>query len=111
VRNLAIETNDASLVVVDEDAIVCSEPGFVVVKDSDILTGDAAYAEARLKPSITSYSHWSKLSIEPGSASVPGRRPTAELAYEQLNRLWLPVGKDVDHAVLVVPGSFGSEAV
>ena len=110
-RNLAIEINDAGLVVVDENAVVCSEPGFAVVKDAEILTGAAAFSEARLKPRATSNSYWSELSIEPGSAAVPGRRSTAELAHAQLERLWRTVGKNVDHVIFVVPSTFENEAL
>jgi len=111
VRNLAIEINDAGLVVVDENAVLCTEPGFAVVSGTEILTGAAAFAEARLQPRATSYSYWSKLSIEPGSAVVPGRRSTAELAHAQLERLWRTVGEGVDHVIFVVPSTFDFEAL
>jgi hypothetical protein len=111
VRTLAIEITDAGLVVVDESGIVCSEPGFAVVRTKETLTGFEAFAEARLRPRATSFSHWSTLSIEPGSAAVSRARSTAELAHAQLKKLWEKVGKDVDHVVFVVPSTFQSDAL
>ena len=110
-RKLAIEINDAGLVVADDTGLVLSEPGYAVVDGREILTGAEAYATARLKPRDTSHTHWARLSIEPGSATVPGRRSTAELAFAQLQSIWRRVGGDVDHVVFVVPGTLEGEAL
>lgn len=108
-RNLAIEISDARLVVVDENAVLHSEPGFAVVADGETLTGTEAFAEARKKPRETSHSHWSTLSIEPGSSTVSGVRSTAEIAYRQLERLWKNVSEGVDQVVFVVPSTFDND--
>lgn len=110
-RRLAIEINDAGLVVADDTGLVLTEPGYAVVDGGEILTGAEAFATARLKPRDTSHTHWSKLSIEPGSAAVPGRRSTAELALAQLQAIWSKVGAGADHVVFVVPGTFEGEAL
>ena len=110
-RNIGIEISDAGLVVADESGVVLAEPGYAVVDGGRILTGVEAFARARLEPRDTSSSHWSGLSIEPGSATVPGRRATAELAFAQLQSIWHRVGAGVDHAVVVVPGTLEGEAL
>jgi hypothetical protein len=110
-RRLAIEINDAGLVVADDNGVIWSEPGFAVVERRRILTGREAFALARLKPRDTSNAHWAGLSIEPGSASVPGRRSNAELAHAQLEKLWEDVGGGVDQVVFVVPSTFDGEAL
>jgi hypothetical protein len=110
-RRLAIEINDAGLIVADESGPVWSEPGFAVVDGKRILTGSEAFALARLEPRNTSSTHWTSLSIEPGSASLPGRRSTAELAHAQLAALWRAVGDGVDRAIFVVPGSFAGDSL
>jgi len=111
VRNLAIEINDAGLVAADETGVVFSEPGYVLAEGNDFLVGAEAYAQARLKPLSTSFTHWSSLSIEPGSASVGGRRSTAELAFAQLSRLWHAVGGDVNSVIFVVPSTYDSQVL
>ena len=63
---LAIEINDAGLIVADQDRVIRSEPGFAVIDRGKIVTGDAAFALARLMPEGTSVT-------SPGStASVTG---------------------------------------
>lgn len=110
-RRLAIEINDAGIVVADDQRVIWSEPGFAVVERKRILTGREAFALARLQPRDTSTTHWARLSIEPGSATVPGRRSNAELAHAQLDKLWQAVGEGVDQVVFVVPSIFDSQAL
>lgn len=110
-RRLAIEINDSSLIVADENGVVRSEPGCVTVDRRRLLTGKASFARARLEPRATSFTHWANLSIEPGSATVPGNRSTAELAHAQLEALWQEVGDGVDQVIFVVPGTLGSDAL
>jgi hypothetical protein len=110
-RRLAIEINDAGLVIADENAVLCSEPGYAVVERGQILTGREAFSLARLKPRSTSFRHWSDLSIEAGSAAVPGKHSTAGLAHAQLDRLWRAFGAGVDQVVFVVPSTFSGGAL
>jgi len=110
-KRLAIEINDAGLVVANEDAVIWSEPGFAVVDRDRIITGTEAFALARLKPRDTSSLHWANLSIEPGSATVRGNRSTAELAYAQLENLWQAVGTGIDQVVILVPSTMDGEAL
>lgn len=110
-RRLAIEINDAAIVVSDGRDVLLSEPGYAAVDGRDILTGNEARGIARLRPRETSLTHWSRLSIEPGTATVPGRRSTAELAHAQLARIWAAVGQGVDDVVLVVPGTLAGESL
>lgn len=109
-KRLAIEINDAGLVVADERAVIWSEPGCAVVDGRNLLTGSAAFAQSRLKPRSSSSSHWSNLSIEDGSTAVPGVRSTAELAHAQLDRLWKEVGAGVEQVLFIVPSDFGGDA-
>jgi hypothetical protein len=102
---LAIDINDASLVVANDSAVLAVEPGFARVDRGKILTGDAAKAGARLQPRQTSNRFWNALSMEPGSAGADIGKSAAELAYAQLQSLWRKVGEGVTDVVLVVPGA------
>ena len=110
-RRLAIEINDAAIAVADANGILCSEPGVAVVERGRIVTGRDAAALARLKPRDTSLTHWSKLDVAPGSAAVPGRHSTAELAHAQLERLWKETGAGATEVVLVVPAKLPNDAL
>jgi hypothetical protein len=110
-RRLAIEINDAAIAVADASGIQRSEPGIAVVERGRIVTGRDAAALARLKPRDTSLTHWSRLDVTPGSAAVPGRHSTAELAHAQLERLWRETGEGATEVVLVVPATLSNEAL
>lgn len=106
---LAIDINDASLVVANDSAVLAVEPGFARVDRGKILTGDAAKAGARLQPRQTSNRFWTTLSMEPGSAGADLGKSSAELAYAQLQSLWRKVGDGVTDVVLIVPGAARTE--
>lgn len=101
---LAIEINDAGLVVANEAALLAVEPGVARVERDKILTGEAARAGARLQPRQTSNRFWSGLSMEPKSAGADVGRSAAELAYAQLESLWRRFSAGIDAVVFVVPG-------
>jgi hypothetical protein len=106
---VAIDINDAALVVASDTAVLAVEPGFARVDRGTIVTGDAAKAGARLSPRQTSSRFWSALSMEPGSAGADIGKSAAELAYAQLDSLWRKVRDGVTDVVLVVPGSYRTD--
>lgn len=105
---LAIEINDSGLVVADRDAVLAVEPGYALVENGKIVTGTAAHRQARLKPRDVSNRYWAALSLEPGSAGV-GDMNAAELAFAQLESLWLRFKEQASSAVFVVPGTYTRE--
>lgn len=107
-RTLAIEINDAGLVVADRDGVRAVEPGYALSENGRIEIGAAALSQARLKPRQVSNRYWSSLSLEPGSAGI-GDLNAAELAFRQLDALWRRFGDPDAGAVLVVPGGYTRE--
>ena len=77
---LAIEINDAGLVVADESGVLAVEPGVAYVDRGSIVTGSEALEHLRSKPRQVSSRFWSQLSMEPGSG-IEGRNSSAELAF------------------------------
>lgn len=106
---IAIDINDAGIVLADESGIVADEPGYAFVEGQAILTGRDAYARARLHPRQSSNRHWDSLTLEPGSAGLEGVGSAAELAYAQLKALWEKFGTDRNDALLLVPGHYGRD--
>ena len=49
---LAAHLNDAGLLLTDGERILCREPGFALLEDDRLTTGNAAFAQARLKPRL-----------------------------------------------------------
>jgi hypothetical protein len=106
---IAIDINDAGIVLADESGIVADEPGYAFVEGQAILTGQDAYAKARLHPRQSSNRFWDSLTLEPGSAGIEGVGSAAELAYAQLRTLWEKFGGNRDDALLLVPGYYGRD--
>jgi len=108
VSALAIDINDAGIAVADATGVLSVEPGFAVVDRGRILTGDEAFALARLRPRQASNRFWNSLSLEPGSAGAD-LPSAAELAHAQLASIWEKVGHARAEVLLVVPAGYRSE--
>jgi hypothetical protein len=107
-RTLAIEINDAGLVVADEGGVLAVEPGYALAENGKVTTGAEAHGQARLKPRQVSNRFWANLSLEPGSAGI-GNLNAAELAFRQLHGLWQRFRDAASGVVLVVPGGYTRE--
>ncbi len=106
---LAIDINDAGLVVANDAGVLAVEPGFASIEGGKIVTGEAARARARRHPRQSSSRFWSALG---GDATVLGAdlgHSAAELAHAQLQALWARVGSGVTDVLLVVPGAYRSD--
>jgi hypothetical protein len=103
---LAVELNDAGIVIADESGVLAVEPGYAFLERGRIRTGQDAVSHARREPRRASNRFWSGLSVEPGSAGLDGPTSTAELAYAQLKDLWTRFGERASDVLLVVPGSY-----
>ena len=106
---LTIEINDAELTVADSSGVLAVEPGYTSVDRGELVIGDAAYKQARLRPRQTSSRYWENLSLEPGSAGVEGLGSSAELAFRQVEALWARLGSMSRDVVLIVPGHYTQE--
>lgn len=106
---LAIDINDANLIVADESGVVAMEPGYALVTGGEVLTGNDAYSQARLKPRESSNRFWENLSLEDGSTGLEGVDNTAQLAFAQLEDLWKRFGGRAKDALLVVPDHYSRE--
>lgn len=104
----AIEINDAELQVAGPSGIVAAEPGYALVEGGKIVTGAEAFAQARLKPRLTSNRFWSELSLD-ADTGVAGVGNAAELAFAQLEALWRRIEVDADDVVLIVPSHYRGE--
>ena len=108
-NTLAIEINDAELVIADQTGVHGKEPGYAALISGSIVTGMDAYSQARLNPRQTSNRFWDDLSMDSGSAGVDSVDSSAELAFAQLSSIWKRFGGSGMDAVLVVPGHYTRE--
>lgn len=103
---IAIDINDAGIVVADASGMLATEPGYAFVDGKEVLTGEAAYARSRLHPRQTSNRFWDTLSLEAGSGGLDATGSSAELAFAQLKAIWERFGDAHSDAVLLVPGHY-----
>ncbi|SVB45292.1 uncharacterized protein METZ01_LOCUS198146, partial [marine metagenome] len=106
---LAIDINDASLVVAHEGEVLAREPGYALVEDGRIVTGTEALRQARVKPSQVSSRYWTNLSVGSNTAGVEGIDSASELAHAQLKTLWTQIADKSDDVVLIVPNHYTRE--
>ena len=106
---LAIDINDASLVVAHEGEVLAREPGYALVEDGRIVTGTEALRQARVKPSQVSSRYWTNLSVGSNTAGVEGVDSASELAHAQLKTLWTQIADKSDDVVLIVPNHYTRE--
>jgi hypothetical protein len=106
---LAIDINDAGLVVANDSGVLAVEPGFASVERGKIVTGDAARARARRHPRQSSNRFWSALGGDVTAFGADLGVSATELAYAQLEALWAKVGGGVTDVLLVVPGAYRSD--
>jgi len=132
---LALELHDAGVTAVapgtaagssEARILGTSSPGFALLEGEELLTGTAARERSRLAPRRTHHRFWHALDAHtPLPHPFPRDWTAADLAHAHLERLWrevrtarmrattmqTEVSEDPARVVLVVPGSFGPEAL
>lgn len=100
---LAAHLNDAAILVINNERILYREPGFALLEDDHLATGNVAYANARLKPRRIHNRFWSDLRTEPLSDPRFQHMSTADLASRQLEQIWRQVARPGDRLAIAVP--------
>jgi hypothetical protein len=106
---LALEINDAGLVLARDGTILVEEPGVAMLDGASPETGEAALRRARLKPLYVETRYWQELGTEPLARPVPAARNRAEVAYAQLERLVAPHLAGGREIILAVPPWYSRE--
>jgi len=99
-----IEFNDHGICVSDETGILLHSPGFALTDGADVMFGEAAEQQARLRPTESYNRYWQELSLDPISHGNSFRH-YADIAYAHLLHL-ADVCTVQGEVVLAVPGSF-----
>jgi hypothetical protein len=104
----ALEINDTGLVLATEGAAVLVSPGVALIEDQQVLLGDMAVKQSRLKPGKVNSRFWEQLNLDPLGTRTPDVRTVADLAYSHLKSFWRPAGQDQE-VILVVPGVYSGD--
>jgi hypothetical protein len=106
---LALEINDAGLVLARDGAILAEEPGVAMLDGASPQTGEAALRRAHLKPLYAETRFWQDLGTEPLARTVPAAANRAEVACAQLERLVAPHLGDGPEVIIAVPPWYSRE--
>ena len=100
---IAVHLNDAGISVVDGERILYREPGFALLGDAGVQTGNAAFASARVQPRRIQNQFWSNLQTSPLDDRRFQHLSNADLASSQLEQIWAAVAGRGDRLIVAVP--------
>lgn len=106
---LSAHLNDAGICVLDAGQILYREPGFALLEDDALTTGNAAFASARIRPRRIQNTFWANLQIEPLSDLRFQHLSSADLVSRQLEQMWKAVGHKGDRLVVAVPAYMSND--
>ncbi len=106
---LALEINDAGLVLAGDGELLAEEPGYAMLDGREPETGTAAARRARLKPLFAETRHWQDLGTAALARPMPAAATHAEVAYAQLAGLVRPHLPRGAEALLAVPAWYTRE--
>ncbi len=106
---IAVHINDAGITVLDSERILYREPGFALLDDDQLTTGNHAYAAARVKPRRIQHRYWSELVTTPLADQRFAHLSAADLASRQLEQMWRPLASAYDNVILVVPPTMSAD--
>ena len=106
---VAAHINDAGIMVLDSRRILYREPGFALLDDDQLTTGNEAYAAARVKPRRIQHHYWSELVTTPLADQRFAHLSAADLASRQLEQMWRPLASAYDKIIIVVPPTMSTD--
>lgn len=100
---LAAHINDAGITLLDGEHILYREPGFALLEDSGLETGNRAFASARINPRRIQHRFWSNLQSELIADRRFAHLTSADLASRQLEQMVRASGRKNPEIIFAVP--------
>ena len=100
---IAAHINDAGITLLSGDNILYREPGFALVDEQHVITGNDAFSQARVHPRRIQHRYWSNLDTAPLADQRFRHLSAADLASRQLEQLWKASGANATAVVFAVP--------
>jgi hypothetical protein len=100
-----IEINDCGLSCGTDKGNIFISPGYALLTEQGVTTGNAARLKAYLKPQQSFNQFWRQLNLSPLPSPTNHARHNADLAYAQLLELHRESGSP-EEVVFATPGSF-----
>lgn len=106
---LALEINDAGLVLARDGQVVAEEPGVAMLDGREPQTGGAAWRRARLQPLYAETRYWQDLASTELPRRMPAAATAADVAYAQLASLARAAGGAGGETLYAVPAWYTRE--
>ncbi|HSD68652.1 MAG TPA: FHA domain-containing protein [Woeseiaceae bacterium] len=103
----AAHINDAGITLLDSERIVYREPGFALLEDDQLSTGNKAFAKARVSPRSIQHRYWSELRAEPIADKRFSYLTSADLASRQLEQMCIAAGARDIEIIFAIPAYMG----
>ncbi len=105
----ALHLNDAGITLLDGERVLYRQPGFALLRDDELVTGDEAFASSRVHPRHVQHRYWYALDGELLPDRFFRHLSAADLASRQLEELARALPPGVDELVVAVPAWMGPE--
>jgi len=106
---LALEINDAGIVLARDGHVVAEVPGCAMLDEREPQTGEAAVQRARLRPLYAETRYWQDLGTEPLQRPMPAASSFADIAYAQLAQIAREAGVSGSETLYAVPAWYTRE--
>ena len=100
---IAAHLNDAAITLLHDERIVYREPGFALLDERNLVTGQEAFANARIHPRRVHHRYWTNLETAPLNIQRFSHLSAADLVSRQLEQMWRTVGGKASELVVAVP--------
>lgn len=105
----ALHLNDAGITLLDSDRILYRQPGYALLGEDGLVTGDAAFSRARINPRHVHHRYWKDLATAALKDRFFTHLTAADLASRQLEDLWKQAPDGIDELVVAAPAWFSAE--
>lgn len=94
-----------------EQQLVYRAPGYALLDDNRVFTGNDAFAQARLRPRRIQNQFWYDLNTEPLADLRFAHVSAADLVSHQLEQLWHSQRNSIDEVIMAVPPYMTSQSL
>jgi hypothetical protein len=108
VPRFASHLNDAGITLLGDQGIVYREPGFALLEDDHLTTGNSAFLKARINPRRIQHRFWSALEVTPLADQRFSHLSAADLVSRQLEQMWAATDGSDRNLIVAVPAYMDS---
>ena len=108
---LAAHLNDAGITFVNDEMIICQEPGFALLENNNLITGSEAFENISIKPRQIQNQYWSNPQVELLSDYKFKNLSSADLVSAQFKKIWQSISKKNDQLAIAIPAYMTHENI